>query len=144
MTNDIFLQYADMPTTVKSFVRANPDGSYTIVINARLSVDSRQERYKHELRHIKDGDFDYGNETSVQEIELRTHDLMKDVPPVKCYVTDAEIRRKIEQIRRHRRRIQKAMRKRKKKVEELERMGYDFFAAAEEQRLDPERNIFIY
>jgi len=61
----------DMPVTVKSFVRENPDDSATIVLNARLSAEDRLEHYKHELDHIKNGDI--GSEEAAGLIETRAH-----------------------------------------------------------------------
>lgn len=61
----------DMPVTIKSFVRENPDDSTTIILNARLSAEDRLEHYKHELNHIKN-DFN-GSGTSADQIEARAH-----------------------------------------------------------------------
>ena len=61
----------DMPTTLRSFVRMNPDDGATIVINARLSAEDRMRRYKHEVDHILHGDLD--SEDPVDEIEMRAH-----------------------------------------------------------------------
>lgn len=75
MTPEHNIQYCDLPTTVRSFVRPNHDGTYTIVINARLSNDIRLEAYNHELEHIKNGDFDYDINSDVDQIELQAHGL---------------------------------------------------------------------
>ena len=48
----------------------NEDGSYTILINAKLSDQGRIEAYEHALRHIENDDFD---KTNVQEIESAAH-----------------------------------------------------------------------
>ncbi len=48
----------------------NEDGSYTILINAKLSDQGRIEAYKHALKHIKNDDFD---KMDVQEIEASAH-----------------------------------------------------------------------
>lgn len=131
--NDVFVQYYDMPTTIRSFAKANSDGSFTIVINSKLSYESRLERYKHELFHITNGDFDHDKEESVQVVEARAH-----APEKKPGMTKEEIDLQIEKIRKRKKRLAAAMRRREKKVRELERMGYDFFAAAEARYLDPE------
>lgn len=61
----------DMPVTVKSFVRENPDDSATIVLNARLSAEDRLEHYKHELYHIKNDDME--SERTVDQVEAEAH-----------------------------------------------------------------------
>lgn len=61
----------DLPTTIYSFVRQNPDGSYTIVLNARLSAEDRLRHYRHELEHIENHDFE--SEETADEIEYRAH-----------------------------------------------------------------------
>lgn len=49
----------------------NEDGSYTILINARLSDRGRIEAYKHALKHIINDDFEKEN---VQMIETAAHE----------------------------------------------------------------------
>lgn len=61
----------DLPTTIYSFVRQNPDGTYTIVLNARLSQEDRARHYEHELRHIREGDFE--KDLTADEIEAQAH-----------------------------------------------------------------------
>ena len=68
---DIITRLYDMPTDIRSFVRHNPDDTYTIVINSRLNIESRRKRYIHELRHIRRGDFD--REETADRIEKRAH-----------------------------------------------------------------------
>lgn len=48
----------------------NEDGSYTILINAKLSDQGRIEAYEHALKHIENEDFE---KTNVQEIESAAH-----------------------------------------------------------------------
>ena len=63
--------YIDMPVTLKSFIRANPDDSVTVVINSRLSFESQQERFKHELEHLAAGDLEHGG--CADQIEAERH-----------------------------------------------------------------------
>lgn len=49
----------------------NPDDSYTIFIDANLNEYQQRKVFRHEIRHIKQNDFEKGN---VQEIEKETHD----------------------------------------------------------------------
>lgn len=63
--------FMDMPVTVKSFLKLNPDDSATIVINARLSAEDRYKRYLHELEHLVQHDME--SIESADTIEARAH-----------------------------------------------------------------------
>lgn len=73
MDNGIFTYYADMPTTIRSFVVSNKDMSFTIMINAKIGRDQQLIAYRHELDHIRNGDYDKNN--SVDSIELSAHGI---------------------------------------------------------------------
>jgi acylphosphatase len=62
--------YVDLPTTVRGFVRYNPDGTYTIVINSRMSAEQQRKTWIHEMRHIECDDF---SSSEADEIERRRH-----------------------------------------------------------------------
>lgn len=53
---DIVVKLRNLPSRVRAAHTENPDGSYTIIINKALSIESQRESYKHELRHIQRGD----------------------------------------------------------------------------------------
>ena len=72
---DVNVILYDMPCTIRSFARRNEDDSYTIVLNARLNRQSLEQRYRHEMRHITEGDFYKGGD--VDRIEAPAH--QKDV-----------------------------------------------------------------
>lgn len=57
-----------LPYTVKALTTLNEDGTYTILINSRLNYESQMKSYLHEIRHIKNNDFDKDN---VDLIEYR-------------------------------------------------------------------------
>ncbi len=58
MMTAVNVQVIDFPTTkAAELVTENADGSYTILINARLSTDTQREAYKHAIRHIRNNDF---------------------------------------------------------------------------------------
>lgn len=59
----------DLPHGVRGFTKKNKDGSYTIMINARLSSDMQIATYDHEIRHIENGDYDYKNDVGSLENE---------------------------------------------------------------------------
>lgn len=60
----------NFPNSGNAMIIKNEDGSYTILINAKLSDQGRIEAYKHALKHIKNDDFD---KMDVQEIEASAH-----------------------------------------------------------------------
>ncbi|MCD2493310.1 hypothetical protein LQE92_11865 [Lacrimispora sp. NSJ-141] len=53
-------------------VSENEDGSYTILINARLSDAGRLRAYEHAMKHISDNDF---QKEDVQTIEAAAHEI---------------------------------------------------------------------
>ncbi len=69
--DNIYVVYADMPVSVRSYVVVNADESYTIVINSRLSYDQNLVSYNHELDHILNGDYEKGG--SADLIEISAH-----------------------------------------------------------------------
>lgn len=73
MKEDIFTHYADMPTTIRSFVVCNNDMSFTIIINAKIGRCQQLSAYQHELNHIRNGDYSKGG--SVDVIELYSHNI---------------------------------------------------------------------
>lgn len=73
MHNDtINVVMADMPTTIKEYVVANPDLSYTIVLNPRHSHMQLLNAYHHAMKHIENGDFD--KDCSADLIEIYAHE----------------------------------------------------------------------
>lgn len=71
MTEVITVKILDFPNAKgRGMVTQNEDGSYTILINARLSDTDQRKAYRHELRHIKNYDFE---KFSVQQIEYDAH-----------------------------------------------------------------------
>ena len=71
MMEQINTKETDLPPSIKGFTRRNPDMSYTILLNARLTHEARLETYLHELEHIKNGDFD--REEGADLIEAEAH-----------------------------------------------------------------------
>ena len=54
-------------------------------------------------------------------------------------LSDEEVQRRIAQIRRRRKRLEAELKKCQKIARRLDKYGYDFFQAAEDRYLDPER-----
>lgn len=63
---DIFTYLVDLPCCIGGHCNCNPDGSYTVCINARLGYEEQKKAYLHELEHINGNDFERVN---VREIE---------------------------------------------------------------------------
>lgn len=55
---DYFVKLVDFPVcTCGGIIMLNDDGTYTILINSRLSHAQNLDSLRHELNHIKNGDF---------------------------------------------------------------------------------------
>ena len=53
----VFVRLQNLPWKVNGFTILDADGDYNVYINARLSQDGQRKAYRHELRHIRRGDF---------------------------------------------------------------------------------------
>lgn len=62
----------DLPTRVKGYTVHGDGDCYTVFLNARLSIETQRQTYRHELRHIRQGDFAGGD---VQLIEAYAHEI---------------------------------------------------------------------
>ena len=56
MTETIYTYLFPLPMRVKGYT-VYMDDVYTVVINSNLCQDERTKAYKHEIEHIKRGDF---------------------------------------------------------------------------------------
>ena len=54
----IIVRYKDFDYAVKGFTIQDEQGDYNIYINSRYSSFSQRKTVLHELKHIKNGDFD--------------------------------------------------------------------------------------
>ena len=61
----------DFPCKGREMVIPNEDGSYTVLINAKLSDAGRIEAYQHAVKHILADDF---YKSDVQSIETEAHE----------------------------------------------------------------------
>lgn len=109
MTPDVNTFLVNFPSPGKEMVVQNEDGSYTVLINAKLSQDGRIKAYEHALNHINNGDFD---KTDVQSIESQTHGLKvpEDFTPAPVSMYEEPIR----QSKKKRKKIQMALREKEK------------------------------
>ena len=70
MKEVVSVHFVDFPTKARGMVTANADGSYTILLNSRLSFEQQRKTFRHEMRHIQNHDFE---KTDVDEIEYEAH-----------------------------------------------------------------------
>ena len=106
----------------------NEDGSYTILINAKLSQEAQLKAYQHALNHIKNEDFE---KYDVQDIEFQAHDLekSKESPPIPAL----KYEKRIKQLRRERKKLQQALKDKEREIDFIiELNGPDCFAKAAE------------
>lgn len=68
---EIFCYLVDMPYRIDATAIPNDDGTYTIYVNSRLSIERQRKAYLHEIRHIKNDDF--YKDINVNEIEICAH-----------------------------------------------------------------------
>lgn len=54
----IFVRYEDMELCVRGFTKRDKDGNFNIYLNSRYCYSQLQKTLKHELDHIRKGDFD--------------------------------------------------------------------------------------
>lgn len=77
MTPDVNVQLINFPNSGREMVVPNEDGSYTILINARLSNESQMQAYAHAMEHIVNDDFE---KQDVQIIEAAAHESPTQKP----------------------------------------------------------------
>lgn len=61
----------DLPNRIKGFARDNLDGSYTIILNSRLNLETQRKTFRHELEHIERDDF--YSDLAADRIERERH-----------------------------------------------------------------------
>ena len=64
---DYFVRVVDLPPKVKALVAENPDGTYSLFLNAKNSADQNYLSFLHELRHMEEDDFHNGK--TIQQVE---------------------------------------------------------------------------
>ena len=67
---NIYVRLIDLPATIKAYVVANADQSYTIVLNSTLNHEQNMKSYAHEMKHILGDDF---TKEDINKIELQAH-----------------------------------------------------------------------
>lgn len=75
--SDYFIRFVDFPTcSCGGMILLNDDGTYTILLNSRLSRKQNLDSMEHELTHIRNGDFYRDLPVSVIESEANNHRKM--------------------------------------------------------------------
>lgn len=74
MTLDVNTIEISLPTTISAYVVSNPDSSFTIVLNSRMTFERRMQSYRHELQHLQNGDYE---RNSADLVEFHAHGLSR-------------------------------------------------------------------
>lgn len=67
MMEQIIFRYIDLPCRCRGYVKRDSDGNYNIYINSRLSIDMQRKTVRHELDHVRKGDFD--SDEDIRDVE---------------------------------------------------------------------------
>lgn len=129
---DVNVFLIDFPNTKgREMCVANEDGSYTILINARLSSESQVRAYEHAMSHIENCDFE---KDDVQLIEAQAHGL---IPRTENSVNAnfGRIEKWMEAVRKRSKGVRRRLDSRWRKNNLRHKMGFDFFSQ-EQSRLD--------
>ena len=101
MTPDVNVVLLDFPNPGNEMVFENEDGSFTIMINSRLSHNRQLIAYNHAMKHIRNNDFQKDN---VQLIEATAHATM--IPEDAKRIPSERFLQRIKALRAERKRIQ--------------------------------------
>ncbi len=72
MLSDIFVHYIDFKNSIPATSTLNEDGSYSIFLNSRLTVEKQADGYIHELKHILQLDFE-NRDRNIDVLECYAH-----------------------------------------------------------------------
>lgn len=125
-TPDVNTFLVNFPSPGNEMVVQNEDGTYTVLINAKLSQDGQLRAYQHAINHINNGDFE---KSDIQSIEFQAHELkvFENAVPVPADKYEKQIKR----LQRERKKIQKALKEKEKEIKLItELYGSDCFARA--------------
>lgn len=111
-TPDVNIFLVNFSTSGKEMVVQNEDGSYTVLINAKLSQDGQLKAYQHALNHIDNGDFE---KSDVQSIEFQAHELktVGDFVPVPV----SKFEKRIKQLQKERKKLQRALTEKEREID---------------------------
>lgn len=129
-TPDVNIYLVNFSTSGKEMVVQNEDGSYTVLINAKLSQDGQLKAYQHALNHIENGDFE---KSDVQSIEFQAHELksVEDFVPIPA----SKFEKRIKQLQKERKKLQQALKDKEKEIDLIINLyGSDYFFKNAEQQ----------
>lgn len=124
--NVVLIDFKDIKGN--EMVTPNSDGSYTILINARLSYGSQLKAYEHAMRHIHNNDFE---KASVQAIEYVAHGMAsEEITPEPAQ----KYKERLKRLQAEHRRTQRQIKKDQERVQFI-MDNCDLFRRAEHQYL---------
>ena len=129
-TPDVNIFLVNFSAPGNEMVVQNEDGSYTILINAKLSQDGQLKAYQHALKHINNEDFE---KPDVQDIEFKAHELktVEDFIPVPA----SKFEKRIKQLRKERKKLQQALKEKEREIDIIINLyGYDYYTRAVENQ----------
>ena len=137
-TPDVNVRLIDFPGPGREMVVSNEDGSFTILINAKLTHESQEEAYRHAMRHIKAYDF---QKTDVQAIEVNAHkeDSVQETTPVVKPAIPEKYAKRIRSLQKERQRLQRELVDYQQAMELLARVEPSRFGSVLEVVELPER-----
>lgn len=130
MIPDVNIFLVNFSTSGKEMVVQNEDGSYTVLINAKLSQDGQLKAYQHALNHIENGDFE---KSDVQSIEFQAHELksVEDFVPIPA----SEFEKQIKRLQKERKKLQKALKDKETEIDLIMNLcGSDYFFKIAERK----------
>lgn len=74
---NIIIVIAPLETGVDALTRCNEDGTYTIIVNNRLSEEKARKAIMHEVFHVKNDDFSKFEKASLLERMLRESNYLE-------------------------------------------------------------------
>ncbi len=117
----------NFPNSGHELVTENEDGSYTILINAKLSEEAQRAAYDHAMKHIMDNDFE---KSDVQEIEIVAHGLKEEKPTEKKNELPEWAKKRLKRLRKEREKVRQEL---AEYEEMLDKLGN---YASDEQKLE--------
>lgn len=101
MTPDVNVVLLDFPNPGNEMVFENEDGSFTIMINSRLSHNRQLIAYNHAMKHIKNDDF---QKQDIQMIEAIAH--ATETPQKTERISSERFLERIKKLRKEKEKIQ--------------------------------------
>ncbi len=121
--DDVYVHLMDMPGNTKEAVTENPDSTYSVFINSRLSQEEQLKAFRHAVKHIDRNDFTNYN---VQIIEYQSRSSEEGAIPIPARRYYDELMR----LRKERRELQRKIKRDEERIKFLEN-NLDMYSRAE-------------